>query len=90
MYEMATNNKPYYDKDPCSNAMVWCMRVIMGMRPEVPTNLQKGCQEMIVRCWNPNPSLRPSFKEFLMHCNKQIKEESVATDAEHNTESNDQ
>ena len=72
VYEIATGKKPFSDMDPCGNAMVWFMRVLMGTRPEIPHYFDQKCKDMIALCWHSNPSMRPSFKEFLAHCNAQI------------------
>lgn len=38
--------------------------VIDGKRPELPSDLDPGVRNLITSCWDPNPSLRPSFREI--------------------------
>jgi ankyrin repeat protein len=91
MYEIVTYMKPYFDMDLCSNAMAWVMKILMGARPTLPPGLPPSCHNMINLCWNSNPAIRPSFKEFIAHCKEQIKlareEENVTTPQ--NNENND-
>ena len=74
LHEIITDKRPFADVDPCTNAMVWVMKLLMGTRPPLPQELEPSCKQMISRCWHQDPSMRPSFKEFLVHCEEKVRE----------------
>lgn len=40
-------------------------KVIDGIRPTIPDNLEQPVVELITNCWNASPDLRPTFKEIV-------------------------
>lgn len=76
LQELATLKKPFADVDNCCNGAVWVLRLLMGARPPLPPDLEPECQQLIAQCWHQDPSMRPTFKEFLDHCDKADKKEN--------------
>ena len=71
-YEFFAEKRPFSDMDfgsPCA----LLMRVLMGMRPEVPSEFPDDCVRMIQRCWHKDPQERPTFTEILAHTTQKIK-----------------
>jgi hypothetical protein len=59
-YEILTGSRPFY------NIMQSQLRerVVEGLRPELPEECPSVLAAMIKRCWEPDPSARPSFSEI--------------------------
>lgn len=81
LHELATQKRPFSDVDPCSNAMVWVMKLLMGARPVIPSYLEPSCKQIMARLWHADPSMRPTFKEFLCKCDEKVKAEKEAAQA---------
>lgn len=43
--------------------------VMRNERPKIDKSWPKGFSNLLVTCWNPNPSLRPSFHQILKELN---------------------
>ena len=80
LHELVTEKRPFSGVDQCSNAMVWVMKLLMGARPVIPSYLDPSCQQMMARLWHADPSMRPTFKEFLSQCNEKVKAEKEAAE----------
>lgn len=37
-------------------------KVIAGLRPPVPNDMRPDVAELMVKCWNGDPKLRPTFQ----------------------------
>ena len=61
LYELLTYKIPWSGMDPVS---VTRAVVIEKKRPKLPSNSPKGLKNMIIKCWQTNPDLRPSFQEI--------------------------
>ena len=48
-----------------ANVCVAIMKVIMGMRPPFPDQLEEKPCKLMESCWKADPHLRPTFKEAL-------------------------
>lgn len=42
-------------------------KVLMGFRPGIPTNMEKGYKEVMEACWQPTDAARPTF-EVILKC----------------------
>lgn len=84
LLELVTMKKPFADLDDCSSGMTWVMRLMMGTRPPIPSDLDPQCQKMIAQCWHQDPAMRPSFKEFLVSCHRKLKQEIQNEEEEKN------
>jgi hypothetical protein len=63
MYEILTCKLPYYDLQ----LKRWDMHAQLraGLRPTLPEDGDLAFKELMVRCWNEDPALRPTFKEVV-------------------------
>ncbi|CAA7400271.1 unnamed protein product [Spirodela intermedia] len=60
LWELATSKIPYEKSTPVQAAL----GVRKGVRPELPQNMHPGLLNLMQRCWDGNPSKRPSFSEI--------------------------
>lgn len=70
IYELITSKLPYSDKWPNSSAgmsVSAILNITQGLRPAIKKSHFKGCptflRDMMLKCWGPDPSARPSFAE---------------------------
>ena len=82
VYELATGNRPFSVDDSSQTLCVMIMKIIMGDRPTVPTDLPPECQSYLGQCWDSSPSLRPAFKVLLQNILVQIKRAQQEIDDE--------
>lgn len=68
LYEMLTYEIPFKGKNSFEIMRIVCSK---NERPKLPSNTNKNLANLIKRCWDIDPSSRPSFKEiynlFLLH-----------------------
>ncbi|XP_073294859.1 serine/threonine-protein kinase STY46-like isoform X3 [Primulina huaijiensis] len=79
LWELLTGKLPYANMTPLQAAV--CV-VQQGLRPAIPRNTHPLLVELLEKCWQQEPSLRPEFSEItdLLQCmNKKIFEEERAT-----------
>jgi serine/threonine protein kinase len=58
-YEVLTGCIPFQNR-----AMNDCEGVIEGVRPPLPNYIDHEIQELVRRCWHPEPSMRPTFEQI--------------------------
>ncbi|OHS93223.1 TKL family protein kinase [Tritrichomonas foetus] len=62
LWEIATGLTPYYGMD---SRKIINLVSNQGMRPEMPKNISKELSDLIRKCWDTNPDIRPSFDEVV-------------------------
>jgi Protein tyrosine and serine/threonine kinase len=66
LWEMISEQIPFFGYD--SNEL-YSKVVVEGYRPQLPTRIAPSLAEMILSCWSPNPSSRPSFETICNNLN---------------------
>lgn len=77
LWELLTGKLPYDHLSPLQAAVGV---VQQGLRPTIPTHTHPKLAELIERCWQHDPSLRPEFSELteiLLRLAKRVKGEKV-------------
>ncbi|XP_058185185.1 serine/threonine-protein kinase STY17-like isoform X2 [Rhododendron vialii] len=72
LWELLTGEVPYLYLTPLQAAVGV---VQQGLRPTIPKNTNPKLVELLERCWQQNPSLRPDFSEIiemLQHMAKEV------------------
>ena len=85
LYEMLTNLIPFYN---ISNQAQISFTIIKGNRPILPNNCPPKMKETVHKCWEGNPSLRPTSIQILAQFElilldsefKSIKEEYISSE----------
>ncbi|AGF85754.1 tyrosine kinase family protein [Moumouvirus goulette] len=62
MWEMLTGRKPY---NGC-NFMQVSLDVIGGTRPQIPSDCPLEYRKLMKKCWNSNPTKRPSAQDIII------------------------
>ncbi|KAJ6839206.1 serine/threonine-protein kinase STY8-like [Iris pallida] len=70
LWELATSKIPYELKTPLQAAI----GVRQGDRPELPENTHPKLLALMQRCWDANPTIRPSFSEIEIELEELLKE----------------
>ena len=68
IYFLCTNLEPFSDV-PAMSSWQFIRRVAEGARPTIPKTVPPECAQLLdimVRCWNQDPSLRPSLFSILV------------------------
>jgi len=60
LWELATSKVPYDNLTPLQAAL----GVRQGLRPEIPSGLNPTLAHLMRRCWDVNPTKRPSFSDI--------------------------
>ncbi|KAL4565878.1 hypothetical protein LXL04_029984 [Taraxacum kok-saghyz] len=60
LWELVTAKIPYRNMTPLQAAL----GVRLGKRPDLPTNTHPKLLELMQRCWETEPDIRPSFSEI--------------------------
>lgn len=60
LWELATSKVPYDNLTPLQAAL----GVRQGLRPEMPSGLNPTLVDLMRRCWDVNPTKRPSFSDI--------------------------
>uniref|UniRef100_A0A0E0CN63 non-specific serine/threonine protein kinase n=1 Tax=Oryza meridionalis TaxID=40149 RepID=A0A0E0CN63_9ORYZ len=70
LYEMIEGTPAFHPKPPEEAAKMICLE---GMRPPFknkPKYYPDDLRELIQECWDPTPSVRPTFEEIIVRLNK--------------------
>jgi len=70
LYEMIEGNHAFHPKSQEEAAKMICLE---GLRPPFknkPKNYPSDVKELIQECWDPVPSVRPTFAEIIVRLNK--------------------
>ena len=78
MYVVLSGLEPYKD---CKNQMVLARKVLAGERPPIPGHVAAPYRELIERCWDTSPEMRPDFSEIVMCLGQEAMLDSVDIDA---------
>ncbi|PKA61536.1 Serine/threonine-protein kinase HT1 [Apostasia shenzhenica] len=62
LWELATSKIPYDSMTPLQAAL----GVRQGLRPDLPDNMHPKLLDIMQRCWETVPALRPSFSEIIV------------------------
>lgn len=62
LWMLWTRKIPYHEMQ--LNAFQLMSRVIEGLRPPVPDDMPPRLQSLMTRCWDSNPSHRPTFQNI--------------------------
>ncbi|KAK9051906.1 hypothetical protein SSX86_028534 [Deinandra increscens subsp. villosa] len=62
LWELLTGKLPYEYLTPVQAAIGVVQK---GLRPTIPKNTQPKLAELLVKCWQKDPSLRPNFSEII-------------------------
>ncbi|KAK4354770.1 hypothetical protein RND71_026964 [Anisodus tanguticus] len=79
LWELLTEKLPYEFLTPLQAAVAVVQK---GLRPTIPTNTHPMLVELLERCWQQEPCLRPEFSEILdilQHMAKKIVEEEKSS-----------
>lgn len=79
MWEVMSRRKPFGDIGGPPFAVMWAVH--QGKRPPLLVDCPKPIESLMVSCWDPNPSLRPTMAEVKV---KMFKFMSVFTDTGYN------
>ena len=63
LWELVTGNVPFQNMTAVQAAFAVVNR---GARPEIPHDCPPVLIEIMTRCWDSNPEVRPSFAEIVM------------------------
>lgn len=65
-FELVTGKQPFSDlpKRILENEFVFQNKVVDGVRPRCEDDVPDGMKKLLERCWDKNPSERPSFDEI--------------------------
>ncbi|KAK6939290.1 Serine-threonine/tyrosine-protein kinase, catalytic domain [Dillenia turbinata] len=75
LWELLTGKLPYEHLTPLQAAVGVVQK---GLRPNIPRSTHPKLMELLERCWQREPSLRPEFSEIiriLQHISEQVAEE---------------
>lgn len=72
LWEMYTRDDPY---EKNMNPFQIAHQVLEGIRPNIPDSCPYNLRNLIERCWNANPKVRPSFIEILELLNDSLFDE---------------
>ncbi|KAK1406838.1 hypothetical protein QVD17_38446 [Tagetes erecta] len=70
LWELVTAKIPYDNMTPLQAAL----GVRQGRRPDLPTNTHPKLLELMQKCWQTDPSVRPSFSEIKVELEKLFQE----------------
>nr|XP_043640007.1 serine/threonine-protein kinase STY46-like [Erigeron canadensis] len=70
LWELVTAKIPYDNMTPLQAAL----GVRQGRRPDLPTNTHPKLLELMQRCWETDPGIRPSFSEIKVELEKLLQE----------------
>ncbi|KAJ0751492.1 putative dual-specificity kinase TKL-Pl-4 family [Helianthus annuus] len=73
LWELVTAKIPYDNMTPLQAAL----GVRQGRRPDLPTNTHPKVLELMQRCWETDPSIRPSFSEVKVELERLLQEIEV-------------
>ncbi|KAI9200732.1 hypothetical protein LWI28_012444 [Acer negundo] len=62
LWELLTGQLPYEDLTPLQAAVGVVQK---GLRPTIPRHTHREFTELLERCWQQDPSLRPEFSEII-------------------------
>ena len=62
MYSILTGLHPW---EEVKNCFTLAKKVLAGERPVIPNHIPDAYVQIITACWDPNPDLRPDFKEIV-------------------------
>lgn len=60
-FEIVTRRTPF---EGLLQGHTWRNAILDGSRPKLSQDLDLEVRAMIIACWDPNPSLRPSFDKL--------------------------
>ncbi len=60
-WEIFARERPYSDMD----SLKLGFEVVNGLRPQMPKSIDQNMKDILVRCWDGEPSRRPSFSVIL-------------------------
>lgn len=63
-YEIMTGKEPFYELGKNLNPFLLFKKIESGERPTFKDDVSEKMKNLISRCWDQNPSERPSFKEI--------------------------
>ncbi|KAF5807652.1 putative dual-specificity kinase TKL-Pl-4 family [Helianthus annuus] len=76
LWELVTAKIPYDNMTPLQAAL----GVRQGRRPDLPTNTHPKVLELMQRCWETDPSIRPSFSEVKVELERLLQEIEFRSD----------
>lgn len=77
LWELVTAKVPYETMTPLQAAL----GVREGLRPELPKNAHPKLLDLMQKCWQGEPSIRPSFSEILVGLGELLQEVQETNDA---------
>jgi serine/threonine protein kinase len=63
LWELLTQKTPYENMTPIQAAVGVVQE---GLRPPMPDGLNRRLKDLIERCWDADPDVRPTFPELLV------------------------
>jgi len=69
MWEILTNNLPWENL----NLNQLTRAVSSGIRPEIPSHIDRRLADLVIRCWDTDADKRPSFDQVIEDLNKMEK-----------------
>ncbi|XP_047342125.1 serine/threonine-protein kinase STY46-like isoform X1 [Impatiens glandulifera] len=77
LWELVTSKLPYDTMTPLQAAL----GVRQGLRPEIPSNTHPKLVELMIRCWEADPVVRPPFSEIRTELESLLQELQVNSEA---------
>jgi serine/threonine protein kinase len=63
LWEMCARARPFDDLSPIQAAFGVAKN---NLRPTIPSHMSPTMKALLTRCWHPNPTHRPTFKDILL------------------------
>jgi serine/threonine protein kinase len=64
MYTVGTGLIPFTPFEHFEDNIFMNINICQGVRPIIPNDIPKSYKGLIVKCWNPDPDLRPDISEI--------------------------
>src|SRR6266487_3381720 len=69
MWEISSEEKPFHD---IVHDKQLALRILKGLRPEITEDTPQFYQDLMQKCWHPDPTQRPTAKEIYSHTKEWI------------------
>ena len=70
MWEMASNKRPFADRP---HGLMLALDICYGERPRIPLYVPKFYRDLMVECWEPIPSKRPTVDRIVKRLEEFLK-----------------
>ena len=70
MYEISARRTPFYNR---LHDIHLAFDICSGIRPTIPDGIPESYKEMMIKCWDSEPSNRPTTRELQIYFYQQCK-----------------